>query len=230
MPPTLELTAAEKTELREGRPRAEVGKLQDEECDVGDEVFWSDKDEEESERTGPFSLFDLVSGFRRRVQINLALDVIKKLRPRPGIRDIRAEMEALQLFDSLTEQPDSERSNSLERWPILRNLSRNEFMHGKTFKEFQRHYCEKHSNTLAVHKFENVGFGEMVVIRTRWSSDPSIAMRYEGNLHCGAWAGDRFDIVPEDEFVVANKEGKWKDVSEGVLAELLAVRESEYAE
>ena len=55
-------------------------------------------------------------------------------------------------------------------------------------------------------------------------------MRYEGNLHCGAWAGDRFDIVPEDEFVVANKEGKWKDVSEGVLAELLAVRESEYAE
>ncbi|ETW77833.1 hypothetical protein HETIRDRAFT_326378 [Heterobasidion irregulare TC 32-1] len=139
-------------------------------------------------------------------------------------------METLQLFDSLTEQPDPERSNSLERWPILRNLSRNEFVHDKTFKEFQYYYCEEHPDILVAHKFENVGFGEMVVIRTCWSSDPSIAMQYGGNLHRGAWVGDRLDIVPEVEFVAANKEGKWKDASGEMLAELLAVWESEYAE
>ncbi|KAA1477019.1 hypothetical protein DENSPDRAFT_933415 [Dentipellis sp. KUC8613] len=68
-----------------------------------------------------------------------------------------------------------------------------------------------------------------------WSSDPGIGMDYDGGLHRGPWAGDRFDIAPIDELRELEKqkdeEGNlmvWTDASERVADELEAILESEF--
>jgi hypothetical protein len=35
----------------------------------------------------------------------------------------------------------------------------------------------------------------VVLSRISWSSDDSVSMSYEGDIHRGVWAGDRFDIT-----------------------------------
>ncbi|TFY67943.1 hypothetical protein EVG20_g3744 [Dentipellis fragilis] len=58
-------------------------------------------------------------------------------------------------------------------------------------------------------------------------------MAYTGDLHRGVWAGDRFDIVPIDEFTEREigTDGEvivWKDVSESVAKELKEILASEF--
>ncbi|KAF8205307.1 hypothetical protein K438DRAFT_1964384 [Mycena galopus ATCC 62051] len=43
-----------------------------------------------------------------------------------------------------------------------------------------------------------VTFGHIVVSRISWSSDPSVSMAWDGDIHRGVWTGDRFDIVNSD--------------------------------
>ena len=213
VPPGLELTSAEKTEPREGRTRRDAT-----------EGFWSDDDDADFEDTECSTLFDLVDRFRSSVDV---LKVVGQLRPRPGLPDIRTKTDAYELFLALTYDRYREDCGSFYfHHLVLRNLSRNECVHEKTVNEFTYQYSKQHCGSPIAHDFVHVGLGHIVVMRTAWSSDHSL--RYEGDFHRGAWAGDRFDVVRESEFKEAEKEGKWKDVSMEVLTELLAVWEAWY--
>ena len=88
---------------------------------------------------------------------------------------------------------------------VLRNLSKHEYVRGNALVEL----CN--STTKSQQPFiQPVGFGEVIVLRTQWTDDPSGAM---GSMK-GHWAGDRFDIVPLKTLERENKDGTWKDVSE----------------
>ncbi|KDQ20995.1 hypothetical protein BOTBODRAFT_169670 [Botryobasidium botryosum FD-172 SS1] len=64
-------------------------------------------------------------------------------------------------------------------------------------------------------------FGPVITSRICWSSDGSVSMYYEGGIHRGVWAGDRFDIVSQEEMARRTQSDKgWKDVTEEVRAEL----------
>ncbi|KAJ6488947.1 hypothetical protein C8R45DRAFT_1143231, partial [Mycena sanguinolenta] len=90
---------------------------------------------------------------------------------------------------------------------ILRNLSRHQYVR---------------QSALARSKARSkAGFGEIVLSRICWSSDPSASMGYKGDIHRGVWAGDRFDIVSSEWLEgLDNGDGLWTDVSEEVLAEI----------
>ena len=55
-------------------------------------------------------------------------------------------------------------------------------------------------------------------------------MKYEGDIHRGVWAGDRFDIITIDQFKLADGEKEWKDVSDEVAKEVTEIWGSEYGE
>ncbi|KAA1477021.1 hypothetical protein DENSPDRAFT_844160 [Dentipellis sp. KUC8613] len=66
-----------------------------------------------------------------------------------------------------------------------------------------------------------------------WSSDPSIAIDTQVELHRGGWAGDRLDIVSIADLEGAEdrEDGKqvdWTDVSERVAGELTSILKVEY--
>ncbi|OBT65319.1 hypothetical protein VE03_04574 [Pseudogymnoascus sp. 23342-1-I1] len=73
-----------------------------------------------------------------------------------------------------------------------------------------------------------IGFGEVVMSRICWSSDPSISMTYTGEIWRGVWAGHRFDITTVSRHEESTKNEKWMDVSKEVAAEIAAIWESEY--
>ncbi|KFZ19880.1 hypothetical protein V502_03441 [Pseudogymnoascus sp. VKM F-4520 (FW-2644)] len=73
-----------------------------------------------------------------------------------------------------------------------------------------------------------IGFGEVVMSRICWSSDPSISMPYTGEIWRGVWAGHRFDITTVSRHEEGTKNEKWTDVSKEVAAEVAAIWESEY--
>lgn len=58
-----------------------------------------------------------------------------------------------------------------------------------------------------------------------WSSDGSIAMSYEGDLHRGRWAGDCFEVTSMDKL---DPKITWKDVSDEVTNTLDKIWQSEY--
>lgn len=74
-----------------------------------------------------------------------------------------------------------------------------------------------------------IGFGEVVMMRTCWSSNP-VGMSYGGNFHRGAWAGHRFDITTrrQHDQSTQGKEEEWRDVSKEVATEIMAIWDSEY--
>ncbi|KAJ6488944.1 hypothetical protein C8R45DRAFT_249483 [Mycena sanguinolenta] len=91
---------------------------------------------------------------------------------------------------------------------ILRNLSRHQYVRESTLSRWQG-------------RSKKDGFGEIVLSRICWSSDPFASMTYKGDIHRGVWAGDRFDIVPSEWLEgLDNDGGLWTDVSEEVLAEI----------
>jgi hypothetical protein len=104
--------------------------------------------------------------------------------------------------------------------PVLRNLTK-------------REYIREDRDTLAKFGRANV-FGEVLLARICWSSDPYISMTYDGNLHRGEWAGNRLDCVEFQDFEKEDLSGKsdhhergehrpWKDITEeawGLLADI----------
>lgn len=74
-------------------------------------------------------------------------------------------------------------------------------------------------------------FGRALLSQICWSTDPSISMRWNGNIHRGRWAGDAFDVVRATE--IAQDWGNhlatsgWKDVSSEVLQEMQLIWESD---
>ncbi|KAG8982926.1 hypothetical protein FRB94_014690 [Tulasnella sp. JGI-2019a] len=78
----------------------------------------------------------------------------------------------------------------------------------------------------AVKAHGHAGFGNFLLSRICWSSDGSVSMCYEGDIHRGVWAGDRFEIVSID--ALEGGANSWKDVSDEMGKEMAAIWESEY--
>ncbi|KAJ6488964.1 hypothetical protein C8R45DRAFT_827084, partial [Mycena sanguinolenta] len=93
---------------------------------------------------------------------------------------------------------------------ILRNLSRRQYVREWALSPWRV-------------RSGRTGFGEIVLSRIGCSSGPSASMEYKGDIHCGVWAGDRFDIVSSEWLEGlddSNDDGPWTDVSEEVLADI----------
>ena len=60
-----------------------------------------------------------------------------------------------------------------------------------------------------------------------WSSDGSISMEYEGDLHRGEWVGDRFEVGSMDDLREAKDFADWVDVSKKVVKILDKIWKSE---
>jgi hypothetical protein len=95
---------------------------------------------------------------------------------------------------------------------VLRNLSKRVYLR---------------SDTLPFTGRDRVwGFGRAILSRICWSTDPSVSMLCEGDIHRGVWAGDRFDVVELDDFGASIEElesSGWKDVTSEVREELIAI-------
>lgn len=77
-----------------------------------------------------------------------------------------------------------------------------------------------------------IGFGEVVLSRICWSSDPSVNIngrKYNRNIHRGIWAGHCFDITTRAQHEERVNE-EWKDISEEVAKEIANIWESEYGD
>ncbi|KAH0551563.1 hypothetical protein GP486_007218 [Trichoglossum hirsutum] len=72
------------------------------------------------------------------------------------------------------------------------------------------------------------GFGEVILSRICWSSDPSVSTPYKGGIHRGVWAGHRFDITTLARHEQGQGKELWVDVSEEVAEEIEAIWEAEY--
>ncbi|KAJ6489011.1 hypothetical protein C8R45DRAFT_1074128 [Mycena sanguinolenta] len=102
---------------------------------------------------------------------------------------------------------------------VLRNLSRHQYIPESTLIAWR----EK----TELDNADEVGFGEIVLSRICFSTDPSVAMTYDGNIHRGVWAGDRFDIVASD-WLGGDDAAAWTDISAEVLKEVEGIWRSEY--
>ncbi|KAJ7776787.1 hypothetical protein DFH07DRAFT_911667 [Mycena maculata] len=107
---------------------------------------------------------------------------------------------------------------------VLRNLSRHQYVRESALIAWREGAQAEIKGT------ENVGFGEIVFSRICLSSDPSVSMSYDGDIHRGVWAGDRFDLVSsETEWLEGlGEDSGWTDVSDEVLKEVEAIWRSGY--
>lgn len=70
-----------------------------------------------------------------------------------------------------------------------------------------------------------IRLGHALLSQICWSSDRSIAMSYEGDLHRGRWAGDCFEVTSMDKL---DPKVTWKDISDEVTNTLDEIWQSEY--
>ncbi|KAH7096976.1 hypothetical protein BKA62DRAFT_718027 [Auriculariales sp. MPI-PUGE-AT-0066] len=91
--------------------------------------------------------------------------------------------------------------------PVLRNLSKREYIPESTLNNLQK--IEKDG----INSFlERSNVGDLAFYGIFWSSDNTSI--FHEILHRGRWAGDRFDIVPLARFKVEDDDGEtWTDVS-----------------
>ncbi|KAJ7274734.1 hypothetical protein C8J57DRAFT_1714528 [Mycena rebaudengoi] len=101
---------------------------------------------------------------------------------------------------------------------FLRNLSRRKYVCEAALRALQAKYAGSRV------KMGDVSLAEAALVRICFSSDDSIATPYQGGLHQGVWAGDRFDIVEGTEWLG----GEWVDASAEVLKELEDIWCAEY--
>ncbi|KAL1716517.1 hypothetical protein EV715DRAFT_205098 [Schizophyllum commune] len=150
----------------------------------------------------------------------VVMSMIEALSRRPGYRDRDAQAIEGVLRRCLPREARFPRSDD---GLVLRNLSEHAFVRGSALIAF--------NNGLPEH-YEIMGrtqlpcLGNAALARICWSSSASIAMPYDGPLHRGVWAGDRFDIVQEEVFEREREAepGKpWGDATDEVLAELKAM-------
>ncbi|KAJ7152106.1 hypothetical protein C8R46DRAFT_1357695 [Mycena filopes] len=104
---------------------------------------------------------------------------------------------------------------------VLRNLSRQQYVRESALLALKEKYA-------GVGIMEALGFGEVLLTRICLSSVPAAGIRYQGELHRGAWAGDRFDVVSEDELM--DPDVAWCDVSKEVLKEVEEIWKAQYEE
>ncbi|KAJ9305839.1 hypothetical protein DTO217A2_4582 [Paecilomyces variotii] len=104
---------------------------------------------------------------------------------------------------------------------VLRNLTTKEFVHAEAIALKKEHI---HGPDIDFR-----GFGELVVSRICWSSDPSVSMKNTTRIHRGKWTGHRFDITTLARHELDMKKDTWKDVSEEAKKELHMIWYSEFS-
>ncbi|KAJ7510691.1 hypothetical protein B0H11DRAFT_2215439 [Mycena galericulata] len=140
----------------------------------------------------------------------------------PFSQQYRAEID---IFSQLCNE-NAWKSELTTKWKVLRNLSRHIYVTERALSEF------KENTTIA--GIAPVWFGHLALIQICWSSDPSANMADEIDISRGIWAGDRFDIITEDEFIDELQNSAepvtWTDVSEEVIKEVETIWRSDEAE
>ncbi|KAJ9311069.1 hypothetical protein DTO271D3_8658 [Paecilomyces variotii] len=104
---------------------------------------------------------------------------------------------------------------------VLRNLTTREFVRAEAIALKKEHI---HGPDIDFR-----GFGELVVSRICWTSDPSVSMKNTTRIHRGIWAGYRFDITTLARHEADMKNDTWKDVSEKLKKELDTIWYGEFS-
>ncbi len=100
---------------------------------------------------------------------------------------------------------------------FLCNLSKREYVRASFLACLNEEFRKKYKDVPLA------DFGHALLSRICWPSDSTIAMSYEGDLHRGPWAGDRFEVTTIDKIQGA----EWKDVSLEVVEVLRGIWKSE---
>ncbi|KAF5374666.1 hypothetical protein D9615_009015 [Tricholomella constricta] len=103
---------------------------------------------------------------------------------------------------------------------VLRNLITEEYVRGDAIRDMWE--------TPDTWFLERLRFEHVLVFKITWSSDPDLAICYDGPIQVarGAWAGHCFDI--SGILSVQNtEEGDWKDVSRDILNDIVTVSKEE---
>ncbi len=83
--------------------------------------------------------------------------------------------------------------------------------------------------------YDMIGMGEVLLCQICWSSSSDTNMPYDGPLHRGKWAADRFEITTMDRLpdlkpIKGGEQGEWKDVSDMVVGDMAAVYRAEFGD
>lgn len=93
---------------------------------------------------------------------------------------------------------------------VLMNLSKQQYVKSMTASSI---LPSMHMNDGRSHATDARCLGQLILSRICWSTDDSCAMDFEGPLHRGVWAGDRFRIVTLSVFETRTSGEEWTDVS-----------------
>ncbi|OBZ76191.1 hypothetical protein A0H81_03968 [Grifola frondosa] len=105
---------------------------------------------------------------------------------------------------------------------VLCNLSKGEYFRAEAVRDLTGHAFIgpfKRNRT-------GVGLGEILLFRICLSP----ASMYKGNIRPGVWAGDRFAITTVRGMERLRGTAAWKDISEEITKELLAIVEDTYGD
>lgn len=77
-----------------------------------------------------------------------------------------------------------------------------------------------------------VNFALILMLKITWSTDDNLSMNYQGGIHQGPWACDRFEITTMDRLdqvkpVHDGVKTDWKDVSKEVMEEIVEIAKAE---
>ena len=100
---------------------------------------------------------------------------------------------------------------------VLMNLSAQEYVTSKAASRILR----------SMNPTDAGCFGQLILSRICWSTDCSTAIHFDGLLHRGVWAGDRFRIVTTEVFKTRTSGEKWKDVTVEATEWLKAIIQSD---
>ncbi|KAJ8127848.1 hypothetical protein O1611_g5789 [Lasiodiplodia mahajangana] len=106
-----------------------------------------------------------------------------------------------------------------EQW-ILRNLTTKQIVRSEAIALSPDYIQGPH--------MEFLGFGEVLLSRIAWSTDPSVNMKDTTNISRGVWAGHRFDITTRSKHETETGGDGWIDVSDEVKTEIADIWENEF--
>jgi hypothetical protein len=158
----------------------------------------------QTEQTKPFNLYEISSTIFSNAESRSSMDYQRRWKLS------REENLVIRRIDN------KEEGYYWEGGWVLMNLSKQQYVKSTVA-----------SSILPSMKATDAGcFGQLILSRICWSTDDSCSMYYEGPLHRGPWAGDRFRIVTLDVFERRTSGEEWKDVSTEAaewLKEILSV-------
>ncbi|KAI1421907.1 hypothetical protein F5Y12DRAFT_800291 [Xylaria sp. FL1777] len=116
--------------------------------------------------------------------------------------------------------PDLETIVDVKQPWILRNLTTKQFVRSEAIA-----LSEKYIHGPYIEYF---GFGELVVMRSCWTSSPLLNMKSDPTKRKGPWAGHRFDITRLSRHEEQTRGEEWMDISDEIASEIATIWEAEY--